>query len=40
MALAVLQDRQPVVTGRDGKHSLEIILGTYESHRSHREILF
>ncbi|TMV52157.1 Gfo/Idh/MocA family oxidoreductase [Paenibacillus mesophilus] len=40
MALAVLHDRQPVVTGRDGKHSLEIILGTYESHRSHREILF
>lgn len=40
MALAVLHDRQPVVTGRDGKHSLEIILGTYESQRSHREILF
>ncbi|PYI55443.1 Gfo/Idh/MocA family protein [Paenibacillus flagellatus] len=40
MALAVLEDRQPIVTGRDGKHSLEIILGTYESHRSHREILF
>ncbi|MFB9750121.1 Gfo/Idh/MocA family protein [Paenibacillus hodogayensis] len=40
MALAVLHDRQPAVTGRDGKHSLEIILGTYESQRSHREILF
>lgn len=40
MALAVLHDRQPAVTGRDAKHSLEIILGTYESQRSHREILF
>ncbi|MEF3304943.1 Gfo/Idh/MocA family protein [Paenibacillus sp. GYB003] len=40
MAQAVLHDRQPVITGRDGKHSLEIILGTYESQRSHREILF
>ncbi|KPV58873.1 oxidoreductase [Paenibacillus sp. A3] len=40
MALAVLHDREPVVTGHDGKHSLEIILGTYESYRSRREILF
>lgn len=40
MALAVLHNRRPVVTGRDGKHSLEIILATYESMRSHREILF
>ncbi|MBU7315475.1 Gfo/Idh/MocA family protein [Paenibacillus oleatilyticus] len=40
MALAVLHDREPIVTGHDGKHSLEIILGTYESYRSRREILF
>ncbi|GLI10594.1 oxidoreductase [Paenibacillus tyrfis] len=39
MALAVLHDREPVVTGHDGKHSLEIILSTYESYRSRREIL-
>ncbi|MFB0843281.1 Gfo/Idh/MocA family protein [Paenibacillus oleatilyticus] len=39
MALAVLHDREPVVTGLDGKHSLEIILSTYESYRSRREIL-
>ncbi|WP_409343239.1 Gfo/Idh/MocA family protein [Paenibacillus sp. MBLB4367] len=40
MALAVLEDRRPVVSGEDGKHSLEIILGTYESQRSFREIRF
>lgn len=39
MALAVLEDREPIITGRDGIHSLSIILGTYESHRDKREIV-
>ncbi|WJH33893.1 Gfo/Idh/MocA family oxidoreductase [Paenibacillus sp. CC-CFT747] len=40
MSRAILENREPQVTGEDGRHSLEIILGTYESHRSHREIHF
>lgn len=40
MAQAILEGRPPRITGEDGRHSLEIILGTYESTRSHREILF
>lgn len=40
MALAVLEGRPPIVTGEDGRHSLEIILGTYESQRSRRELCF
>ncbi|MEF3309660.1 Gfo/Idh/MocA family oxidoreductase [Paenibacillus sp. GYB004] len=39
MALAIREDRPPVVTGHDGKRSLGIILGSYESQRSHREII-
>lgn len=38
MALAVREGRKPVVTGKDGRHSLEIILGTYEASRQHKEI--
>ncbi|MGG4095752.1 Gfo/Idh/MocA family protein [Paenibacillus lautus] len=38
MALAVREGREPVVTGKDGRHSLEIILGTYEASRQHKEI--
>lgn len=38
MARAILEDREPIITGRDGVHSLAIILGTYESQRSHREV--
>lgn len=38
MALAVLEGRDPIVTGEDGVHSLEIILGAYESQRSRKEI--
>ncbi|MFJ7729633.1 Gfo/Idh/MocA family protein [Neobacillus sp. NPDC097160] len=38
MALAIIENRQPIVTGMDGKHSLQIILGTYESSRSQKEI--
>ncbi|MCV4234683.1 Gfo/Idh/MocA family oxidoreductase [Virgibacillus sp. LDC1] len=38
MALAVREGREPVVTGKDGRHSLEIILGTYEASRQRKEI--
>lgn len=31
MALAVLEDREPCITGEDGVHALDIILATYES---------
>ncbi|MFE0558635.1 Gfo/Idh/MocA family protein [Paenibacillus sp. NPDC058910] len=38
MALAVREGREPIVTGKDGRHSLEIILGTYEASRQRKEI--
>lgn len=38
MAYAVREGREPVVTGRDGRHSLEIILGIYESSKTKKEI--
>lgn len=38
MALAIMEDRDPIVSGEDGRHSLEIILGTYESSRTRSEI--
>ncbi|MDF2723427.1 MAG: gfo/Idh/MocA family oxidoreductase [Paenibacillus sp.] len=38
MALAVIEGREPVVTGEDSLHSLEIILGAYESQRKSKEI--
>ena len=38
MALAVREGREPIVTGEDGRHSLEIILGTYEASRRRKEI--
>ncbi|KQL54280.1 oxidoreductase [Heyndrickxia shackletonii] len=38
MALAIIKNREPIVTGVDGKHSLQMILGTYESSRSQKEI--
>lgn len=34
MAQAIRDGRRPMITGEDGRHALEIILGTYESHRS------
>jgi UDP-N-acetyl-2-amino-2-deoxyglucuronate dehydrogenase len=40
MAQAIIEDRAPIVTGKDGIHSLEIILGSYESQKYSREILF
>jgi len=39
MALAVRENREPMVPGREGRHSLEIILGTYESSREQRDII-
>lgn len=39
MALAVREDREPVVTGEEGVHALEIILGTYESSQRRAEIV-
>ncbi|HIW33063.1 MAG TPA: Gfo/Idh/MocA family oxidoreductase [Candidatus Paenibacillus intestinavium] len=38
MALAVREDRSPSITGEDGVHALEIILGTYESSRKGESI--
>lgn len=38
MAYAVREGREPVVTGEEGRHSLEIILGTYEASRQRKEI--
>ena len=39
MALAVRDGRQPIVTGDDGRHSLEIILGTYQSSKTGAKIV-
>ncbi|MFE4572853.1 Gfo/Idh/MocA family protein [Paenibacillus chitinolyticus] len=39
MALAVREGREPIVPGTEGRHSLEIILGTYESARTGKEIV-
>ncbi|WP_163537434.1 Gfo/Idh/MocA family oxidoreductase [Gracilibacillus sp. YIM 98692] len=38
MALAVQENRTPSIPGTEGRHSLEIILGTYESSRLAKEI--
>lgn len=38
MTLAIMEGRQPSVPGTEGKHSLEIILGTYESSKIDKEI--
>ncbi|WP_127585523.1 Gfo/Idh/MocA family protein [Paenibacillus koleovorans] len=40
MAHAILEDRAPFVSGKDGLHSLEIILGAYKSQQQAREIVF
>jgi predicted dehydrogenase len=39
MAQAIIEDRTPIVSGKDGIHSLEIILGAYESQKQSRQIL-
>lgn len=39
MSYAVREGRQPIVTGHDGRHSLEIILGTYASSKSKKEFI-
>lgn len=38
MALAVLNDREPLITGAEAKKSVEIILAIYESARSGKEV--
>ncbi|THF73410.1 Gfo/Idh/MocA family protein [Cohnella fermenti] len=38
MALAVLEDREPLIDGEAGRHALEIILGTYRSERTRQEV--
>jgi UDP-N-acetyl-2-amino-2-deoxyglucuronate dehydrogenase len=38
MALAVQEGRQPSIPGSEGIHSLEIILGTYESSKTRQEV--
>lgn len=40
MALAILENRAPEITGEDGRHSLELILGTYRSSRENAPIQF
>ncbi len=38
LAEAIREGRPPIVTGEDGRHSLDIILGTYESSASGKEV--
>ncbi len=38
MALAVLEDRDPMITGEEAKKSVEIILAIYESARTGKEV--
>ncbi|MBP1996808.1 Gfo/Idh/MocA family protein [Paenibacillus eucommiae] len=38
MALAVRDQFRPIVTGEDGRHSLAIILGTYEAQRNGKKV--
>lgn len=40
MAQAILEDREPIVTGESGIASLEIILGIYQSQRTGQSIQF
>lgn len=39
MAMAVINDRDPMVTGEDAKKSVEIILAIYESSKTGKEII-
>jgi UDP-N-acetyl-2-amino-2-deoxyglucuronate dehydrogenase len=38
MVYAIREGRQPIVPGHEGRHSLEIILGTYKSSKQKQEI--
>jgi UDP-N-acetyl-2-amino-2-deoxyglucuronate dehydrogenase len=38
MAEAVLENRQPMVTGEDAKKAVEIILAIYESSKTGKEV--
>ncbi len=39
MAMAVIEDRDPMVTGEDAKKSVEIVLAIYESAKTGKEII-
>ena len=39
MAMAVIEDREPMITGEEAKKSVEIILAIYESARTNREVI-
>ena len=39
MAMAVIEGRDPMITGEDAKKSVEIILAIYESSRTNKEIV-
>ena len=39
MARAVLDDREPMVTGEDARNTVRIILAIYESARTGREVV-
>lgn len=38
MALAILEDREPMVTGEEARKAVDIILAIYESSRTNREV--
>jgi UDP-N-acetyl-2-amino-2-deoxyglucuronate dehydrogenase len=38
MIQAIREDRAPLVVGEAGRHPVEIILGMYESARTHQEV--
>ena len=40
MALAIIEDRDPMITGVEAKKSVDIILGIYESARTGKEVYF
>lgn len=39
MAMAVIENREPMITGEEAKKSVDIILAIYESARTGKEIL-
>lgn len=39
MAMAVIEDREPMITGEEAKKSVEIILAIYESARTGKEVI-
>lgn len=39
MALAVIENRDPMITGEEAKKSVEVILGIYKSNKEHKEVI-